>query len=64
MTTKAKCAVCNGNGTTFIAGKYVRCKRCLGRDVVESPKIVGYAKATPIKRKTTATKVELERDWR
>jgi DnaJ-class molecular chaperone len=63
MTTKPKCAVCNGNGTTFVAGKYVRCKHCLGRDVVESPKIVGYANAAPIKKKESA-KEEIERDWR
>lgn len=63
MTTRTKCAVCDGVGKVKIGNSYIRCHHCNGRDIIRSPKVVGYARISAIKRKPVKT-VELERDWR
>jgi DNA-directed RNA polymerase subunit RPC12/RpoP len=63
MTTYTKCAVCAGVGKVKIGNRYIRCHHCNGRDIIQSPKVVGYPHALPVKKKTV-TREEIERDWR
>lgn len=63
MSQITKCAVCDGNGKVKIGNSYIRCKHCGGRSIIASPKVVGYARISAVKKKQVKH-TELERDWR
>lgn len=63
MSKLTKCAVCAGVGKVKIGNRYIRCHHCNGRDVIQSPKVVGYQHMTTVKKKVAARE-EIDRDWR